>query len=53
VEQWISPMTVHIGFKSDVDMAALFRQAAFVPDWTERVNHLWTIAHRTHPGCPE
>ncbi|MEO6222212.1 MAG: methyltransferase domain-containing protein [Vicinamibacterales bacterium] len=53
VEQWLSPMTVHIGFKADLDMDALFRQAAFVPDWTERLNHLWTLAHGTRPQRPE
>lgn len=45
VEQWVSPMTIHIGFKADVDMERLFKQAAVVPDWTERVNRLWTLAH--------
>lgn len=49
VEQWMSPMTVHIGFKADVDMDLLFKQAAFAPDWTERVNRLWTLAHRKCP----
>lgn len=53
VEQWVSPMTIHIGFKSDVDMDRLFQQAAFVPDWTERVNRLWTLAHWQCPLTPE
>lgn len=53
VEQWVSPMTVHIGFKADVDMERLFKQAAFVPDWTERVNRLWTLAYWQCPLIPE
>lgn len=50
VEQWVSPMTIHIGFKADLDMGLLFKQAAFVPDWTERVNRLWTLVHWK---CPQ
>jgi len=55
IEQGISPLTVKIGFKADVDLAALFAQAAFVPDWTERVNwpRIWTLAHHTCPPQPE
>jgi phosphatidylethanolamine/phosphatidyl-N-methylethanolamine N-methyltransferase len=51
VEQWISPFTVRIGFKADVDMTALFARAALVPDWTEKVNRprIWTLAHYTRP----
>ncbi len=47
VEQSISPFTVRIGFKADVDMAALFAQAGFAPDWTEKVNRprICTLAH--------
>ena len=53
VERWVSPMTVHIGFKADVDMAMLFERAAIVPDWTERLNRLWTLAYCTCPPRPE
>ena len=53
VEQWISPMTVRIGFKADVDMKMLFEQASLAPDWTERVNRLWTLAYCTCPPRPE
>ena len=55
VEQWISPFTVHIGFKADVDMPALFSHAGFVPDWTEKVNRprIWTLAHYTCPPRSE
>jgi len=51
VEQRISPFTVRIGFKADVDMAALCARAALVPDWTEKVNRprIWTLAHFTCP----
>lgn len=49
IEQWMSPMTVHIGFKADVDMDVLFEHAALVPDWTQRVSRLWTLAHCTSP----
>lgn len=53
VERWVSPMTVHIGFKADVDMDMLFERAALTPDWTERLNRLWTLAHCTCPPRPE
>lgn len=45
VEQWISPLTVHIGFKSDVDRHALFAQAGITPEWSEKVNRprIWTL----------
>ncbi len=53
IEQWMSPMTVRIGFKADVDMGMLFEHAALVPDWTERLNRLWTLAHCTCPPRSE
>lgn len=53
VERLISPMTVHIGFKADLDMGMLFEHAAVVPDWTERLNRLWTLVHCTCPPRPE
>lgn len=53
IEQWMSPMTVHIGFKADVDMGMLFERAALVPDWTERLNRLWTLVHCTCPPRSE
>lgn len=53
MEQWVSPLTVRIGFKADVDMKMLFEQASLVPDWTERVNRLWTLVHCTCPRRPE
>ena len=55
LEQWISPFTVHVGFKADVDMATLFARAGVVPDWVEKVNRpkIWTLAHCTRPRRPE
>jgi len=55
LEQWISPFTVHIGFKADVDMVALFARAGLEPDWTEKVNRpkIWTLAHCTRPRRSE
>ncbi|HUR19197.1 MAG TPA: methyltransferase domain-containing protein, partial [Vicinamibacterales bacterium] len=53
VERLISPMTIHIGFKADLDMRMLFEHAAVVPDWTERLNRLWTLVHCTCPPRPE
>jgi len=47
VERLISPMTVHIGFKADLDLGLLFEHAALLPDWTERLNRLWTLVHCT------
>lgn len=53
VEQWLSPMTVHVGFRADVDMDRLFRKAMLRPDGIERVNRLWTLVHWTSPPRPE
>jgi phosphatidylethanolamine/phosphatidyl-N-methylethanolamine N-methyltransferase len=49
MERWISPFTVHIGFKADVDMAGLFARVDLVPDWTEKVNRpaIWMLVHCT------
>jgi phosphatidylethanolamine/phosphatidyl-N-methylethanolamine N-methyltransferase len=52
LEQWVSPFTMRIGFKADVDMAPLFEQAGLDPEWTEKVNRprIWTLAHCTRPA---
>ena len=52
LERWISPFTVHIGFKADVDMATLFAQAGLTPAWVEKVNRprMWTLAYCTRPS---
>ncbi len=45
VERWLSPMTVHVGFKADVDRDALFQEAGVVPCSVERVNRprIWSL----------
>jgi phosphatidylethanolamine/phosphatidyl-N-methylethanolamine N-methyltransferase len=51
LERWISPFTVRIGFKADVDMDTLFASAGLRPDWVEKVNRpkMWTLAYCTRP----
>lgn len=50
VERWISPMTVHIGFKADLDRGAVFAEAGLVPDCIEAVNHprIWSLVSVTN-----
>jgi phosphatidylethanolamine/phosphatidyl-N-methylethanolamine N-methyltransferase len=45
IERVISPLTVHIGFKSDLDLPGLLAQAALEPDSIERVNFpkIWSL----------
>lgn len=45
LERWISPLTVHIGFKSDLDLHGFLRQAGLEPDSVEKVNfpRLWSL----------
>jgi phosphatidylethanolamine/phosphatidyl-N-methylethanolamine N-methyltransferase len=45
IERAISPMTVHIGFKTDLDLEGFLTQAALVPLSVERVNtpKMWTL----------
>jgi phosphatidylethanolamine/phosphatidyl-N-methylethanolamine N-methyltransferase len=45
VERWISPFTIHIGFKSDLDLPALLAQADLTPQSIEKVNFpkLWSL----------
>src|SRR5215217_2387914 len=45
VERWISPFTIHIGFKSDLDLPALLAQADLAPQSIEKVNFpkLWSL----------
>jgi phosphatidylethanolamine/phosphatidyl-N-methylethanolamine N-methyltransferase len=38
VERWISPATIHIGFKSDLDLPAFLAQAELEPVSIEKVN---------------
>ena len=41
----ISPLTVHIGFKTDLDLNAFLTQASLTPVSIEKVNllHMWTL----------
>ena len=45
VERAISPLTVHIGFKSDLDLPAFLAQAELMPESIEKVNHpkIWSL----------
>jgi phosphatidylethanolamine/phosphatidyl-N-methylethanolamine N-methyltransferase len=45
VERAISPLTVHIGFKSDLDLPAFIAQAGLKPTSIERVNfpRIWSL----------
>ena len=45
VERSISPLTVHIGFKSDLDLPAFLAQADLRPESIEKVNHpkIWSL----------
>ena len=45
IETSISPMTVHIGFKADLDLNAFLTQAELTPISTDKVNipKMWTL----------
>jgi phosphatidylethanolamine/phosphatidyl-N-methylethanolamine N-methyltransferase len=45
IETAISPLTVHIGFKADLDLNAFLTQADLKPISTEKVNipKMWTL----------
>ena len=45
VERWISPATIHIGFKSDLDLPAFLAQADLKPVSIEKVNvpKIWSL----------
>jgi phosphatidylethanolamine/phosphatidyl-N-methylethanolamine N-methyltransferase len=45
VERAISPLTIHIGFKSDLDLPAFLAQAELKPIAIEKVNvpKLWSL----------
>lgn len=49
VERWLSPMTVHVGFRADLDRDALFAQVGLTPDVVEAVNHprIWSLVSIT------
>ena len=45
LERLISPMTVHVGFKSDLDLPAFLAQAGLEPESIEKVNipKIWSL----------
>jgi phosphatidylethanolamine/phosphatidyl-N-methylethanolamine N-methyltransferase len=45
VERWMSPATIHIGFKSDLDLPAFLAQADLHPKSIEKVNipRIWSL----------
>lgn len=45
LERWLSPLTVHVGFKADVDRDALFEEAGVRPSSVELVNRprMWSL----------
>jgi phosphatidylethanolamine/phosphatidyl-N-methylethanolamine N-methyltransferase len=45
LERWISPATIHIGFKSDLDLPAFLAQANLTPVSIEKVNipRIWSL----------
>ena len=45
VERLISPLTVHVGFKADIDLEALLAQAGLEPASIEKVNfpRIWSL----------
>src|SRR6188768_3921951 len=45
IERWISPFTIHIGFKSDLDLPAFLAQADLRPESIEKVNvpKIWSL----------
>jgi phosphatidylethanolamine/phosphatidyl-N-methylethanolamine N-methyltransferase len=45
VDRWLSPFTVHIGFKSDLDLPAFLAQAELKPVSIEKVNlpRIWSL----------
>ena len=45
VERTLSPLTVHVGFKSDLDLPAFLAQAELRPESIEKVNHpkIWSL----------
>ena len=45
LERMISPLTIHIGFKSDLDLPAFLAQADLKPISIEKVNfpRIWSL----------
>lgn len=56
IERWLSPLTVHVGFKSDLDLERFLRRAGLEAESVEKVNfpRLWSLVtcrpgHRPNP----
>jgi phosphatidylethanolamine/phosphatidyl-N-methylethanolamine N-methyltransferase len=51
IERAVSPLTVHVGFKADLDMGALLEQADLRPLSVEKVNlpRIWSLIVCTKP----
>jgi phosphatidylethanolamine/phosphatidyl-N-methylethanolamine N-methyltransferase len=45
IERWLSPRTVHIGFKADLDRETLLAEVGLTPDSIEAVNvpRMWSL----------
>jgi phosphatidylethanolamine/phosphatidyl-N-methylethanolamine N-methyltransferase len=45
IERWLSPATIHIGFKSDLDLPAFLAQSGLQPVSIEKVNipRIWSL----------
>jgi phosphatidylethanolamine/phosphatidyl-N-methylethanolamine N-methyltransferase len=45
LERAVSPMTIHVGFRADLDLRAFLAQAGLAPASIEKVNvpHIWTL----------
>jgi phosphatidylethanolamine/phosphatidyl-N-methylethanolamine N-methyltransferase len=45
LERMIAPLTVHVGFKSDLDLPAFLAQADLKPESIQKVNfpRIWTL----------
>ncbi len=45
IERWLSPRTVHIGFKADLDREALLAEVGLTPESVEKVNvpRIWSL----------
>ena len=49
LERWISPLTAHAGFRSDLDLSVLLAQAGLVPISVKKVNtpRIWSLVRCT------
>jgi phosphatidylethanolamine/phosphatidyl-N-methylethanolamine N-methyltransferase len=45
LERWISPLTAHLGFRSDLDLSVLLAQVGLVPISHKKVNtpRIWSL----------